>query len=296
MSKYFEISITVPSIAQEAIAWKLGELGHPQLVLSERHPEEAKDFATIKVYVHEKKDENPLASIEGGLDELASVLPEIRPYRLKQAVVEEEDWAHSWKKYWHPQRIGRHVVVKPTWETFEKEPGDLVLDIDPKQAFGTGTHPTTQLCLIEIENLFSACSPEKTRVFDVGTGSGILAIAAIKLGAQSALAVDTDPIAVEATLENSELNHVSEKIEVLEGGVEKLSGQAELVVVNILAEVIAELAPGLAKAVAPSGLLVASGIILARATLVIDAFSAEGLTLKSRSEMGDWVRLTFGVT
>ncbi|HEY9765405.1 MAG TPA: 50S ribosomal protein L11 methyltransferase [Chroococcales cyanobacterium] len=293
MSKYFEISITVPSIAQEAIAWKLGELGHPQLVLSERKPEETSDFATIKLYVHEKKDENPLPTIEDGLKELASILPAIEPYHLTLASVEEEDWAHSWKKYWHPQRIGRHIVVKPTWEAFQKEPGDLVLEIDPKQAFGTGTHPTTQLCLIEIENLFSSFSPEKTRVFDVGTGSGILAIAALKLGALSALAVDTDPIAVEATLENSELNGVSEKIEVIEGGVEKLSGQAELVVVNILAEVIAELAPGLAKAVAPGGLLVASGIIVSRASLVIEAFFAEGLTLKSRQEMGEWVRLTF---
>lgn len=292
MSKYIAIHIEAPVIAEDAIAWKLSELGFPQLLLSERKPDETPDKTTMKLFVPEKSQ---LPEVERALEELSETFPGVKPFRVWREEIEEEDWAHSWKQFWHPQKIGR-VVIKPSWEAYEKQKDELVIELDPKQAFGTGTHPTTQLCLLELERLVPAMAQEKPlRVIDAGTGSGILAIAALLLGAHEVLAFDNDPIAVESTLENARINGVADRLTAVVGGAEILdrATPADLVVVNILAEVIADMAPQLARAVAPGGKLVASGIILARATLVIEALTATGLVFREREEMGEWVRLTF---
>ncbi len=170
--------------------------------------------------------------------------------------VAEEDWANAWKQYFKPQKIGERIVVKPTWEAYDPAPGEIVLEIDPGMAFGTGLHATTRLCLNGLEqHVFPGAT-----VADVGTGSGILAVGAILLGAGHAEAVDNDPIAVRIAQENVTLNGVADRVRVSESSVPP-SGEYNFVIANILAHVIMALATQLFSATKPGGMLIASGIL-----------------------------------
>jgi len=170
--------------------------------------------------------------------------------------VAEEDWATAWKQYFKPQKIGERIVVKPTWEEYTASPEELILQIDPGMAFGTGLHGTTRLCLRGLERLVTS----DMTVADVGTGSGILAVAAILLGASHAEAVDNDPLAVRIAAENVALNQVGDRVNVYEASAPP-PGEYDIVVANILAHVIIALAPDLLRATKQGGLLIASGIL-----------------------------------
>jgi ribosomal protein L11 methyltransferase len=241
----------------------------------------------------------------------------VGPLRVQQ--LEEQDWADAWKQHYTIQRIGERVVVVPSWLEYEPLPGDLILRLDPGMAFGTGLHPTTQLCIALLERyLQPSC-----RALDLGCGSGILAIAAAKMGARAVLALDTDPIAVTATRENVERNGVVELVRVAEGslgggaalghwlGWDRVAGRTslaaenmesthdlqpatyDLIVANIIARVLAALAADMAGALAPGGMLVASGIIAEREAEVVEAFAAAGLTPVERRQEGDWLALVY---
>jgi ribosomal protein L11 methyltransferase len=198
--------------------------------------------------------------------------------------VEEADWANAWKAYFKPFRVGRRLLVTPPWESPSLEPGDIPLVIDPGMAFGTGTHPTTQLCLIALEDLMQP----GFSVADIGTGSGILAIAAAKLGASQVFANDNDPLAVKIARENAAQNHVS--IIVTDDLPE---GAHQIVVANILADVIIGLASELIALLEPDGILIASGIIDTRENDVQSALSACGLHFQETRRLGEWVALIF---
>lgn len=286
---YTEIAIRVPVLYAEALAWHLQELGCAGVVVSEISAKgPAPDTTQVKTYrpgtVEAQSDW--LAELERDLAAFAENFPGLAP-ELSTRCVPEEDWAHSWKQYWHAQRIGDHLVIKPSWEEFEPEPGDHVIELDPKQAFGTGTHATTQLCLRALEDVVP--SHDAALVFDVGTGSGILAIAAVLLGARRVVACDTDPVAVAATEENIALNGVAEHIEVHTGGIEVIEGRCDVLVVNILAEVVAAIAGAIAERVRPGGDVLASGIIRERQALVEQAFEAVGLAVLRVEYQDDWV-------
>ncbi len=205
-------------------------------------------------------------------------------------VLAEEDWANAWKALYHPFRVGEHLVIAPSWEPAGPGPGDTLILLDPGMAFGTGLHPSTRLCLTLLEaHLRSGDS-----VLDLGTGSGILAIAAAKLGAAFVLARDIDPVAVEAARENVARNGVDRVVRVEEGSLPEAGEQAksgfDLVLVNILAEVIVRLlGEGLADLVKPRGKLILSGIIAPKADDVEAALSARQFTVVERRAEGDWV-------
>lgn len=209
--------------------------------------------------------------------------------------IEDQDWMNSWKKHYKPIKIGEKIYIVPSW--IEMDTGTRVpLRIDPSMAFGTGTHPTTQLCLELVEKYVLP----GMFVLDVGCGSGILSIAAVKLGAKSALGVDIDPLSIKATRENAEMNGVSPEIAVEQGSVtEVLSGQfgatqAPLVLANILAPVIIRLfAAGLDKLVEPGGTLVLSGILEPQAADVRATAEAAGLIFLEQRQQLDWVALAF---
>ncbi len=233
--------------------------------------------------------------IEEGLWRLSLLYPIPEP-RIRP--VHEEDWANAWKKHYKPLRIGRRVVLKPTWETWEGRPDDLIVHLDPGMAFGTGMHPTTRLCIAALEQ---AVQPGD-RVLDLGTGSGVLAIVAHGLGAAQVLATDIDPLAVRVALENAALNGVATgpgpdaPLRIEQGSVPTgKAGQFEVVVANILAEVLAKLFDGeydnvpLAEPLAPGGTIILSGILEDRAHLVEEAALRHGLTLTGRLQESDWV-------
>src|SRR5579859_1165729 len=202
--------------------------------------------------------------------------------------VAEEDWANAWKEYYHVLHLGQRVVIKPSWRDYTPQPGEVVLELDPGMAFGTGLHPTTRMCL---EALEQGVQPGM-RVLDVGTGSGILALAAARLGAASVLALDVSSVAVESAQANVRANGLADRITARLGSIEEAAGeQYDLVVANIIARVIADLAPALVAALAPGGLLIASGIIDERLPLAEDALRAAGLIEIEQIRDGDWVTL-----
>ncbi len=220
----------------------------------------------------------------------------LRPIgQLETRLVHESDWAEAWKSYFPVMRVGRRIVIRPTWRRHRRVPGDVVIALDPGMAFGTGLHPTTRLCLAAIERLADEATPPgslaEARVLDVGCGSGILGLAALRLGAASVLGLDTDPIAVEATVANARRNGVVRRMRARHGSLPSGEPPFDVVVANLIASVLVALAPALALELAPGGRLVTSGIFIDRETEVASALASAGLEVGERTVEGEWVAL-----
>ncbi len=247
----------------------------------------------VKTYVKPgERGQTVRQQLEEGLWRLSLLYPIPTP---EIRTVQEEDWATAWKKFYKPLRIGRRVVLKPTWEEFNAQPDDLVIHLDPGMAFGTGMHPTTRLCIVALEELVQTGD----RVLDLGTGSGVLAFVAAKLGATNVLATDIDPLAVRVARENAELNQIDPTVLAIELGSvpAAMTGRFGVIVANILAEVLVGLFDGkyqntpLAEPLQAGGAMILSGILAEKATMVIDAAARYGLTLVDQKQEGDWVAL-----
>jgi ribosomal protein L11 methyltransferase len=218
---------------------------------------------------------------------------ELRPIGdLQTRVVHEEDWAEAWKEHFPVLRVGHRLVIRPTWREHTVAPGDVVLSLDPGMAFGTGLHPTTRLCLAGIEQWADSSLLSDANVLDVGTGSGILAIAAALMGASSVLGIDTDPLAIETARANAAVNGMENFIEARIGSLPLPEpARFHLVVANLISGLLIELAPQLAQTVWPGGRLLASGIYKDREPEVRSAFESAGLRVVGRMAEEDWVAL-----
>ena len=202
----------------------------------------------------------------------------------------EEDWANAWKEHFQVTHIGRRFVIRPSWRPYEPRPDDVVIDLDPGMAFGTGLHPTTELCLRWLEDLPVAGQT----VLDAGAGSGILSIAAIKLGASTVDAVEIDSVSISALRHNIALNALSDRVRVVLGDVGAVLSEGrryDLITANILSSILIRVAGSLVAAARPGGLLVLSGIIEVHEADVIAAFDALGCRLLERRSAADWVAL-----
>lgn len=237
-------------------------------------------------------------TVEAAVAEVSAALGHLQAFGLRaisdvaMRVVHEADWAEAWKRHFPVLRVGRRIVIRPTWRRrHRRSPDDVVLALDPGMAFGTGLHPTTRLCLAALEALADAGGLRDARVLDVGCGSGILAIAAVRLGATSALGLDTDPIAVEATHANARRNGLARRIAVREGSVPSRERPFGVVLANLIASLLVTLAGDLAREVAPGGTLLASGIFVDREPDVRAALEAAGLSVTGRRSDGDWIAL-----
>src|SRR6266436_5979976 len=193
------------------------------------------------------KEQELQQRVAEGLWHLSSLGPQFVG-DLQTRVVNEEDWANAWKDYYHVTHIGRRLVIRPSWRDYTPKDDEVVLELDPGMAFGTGLHPTTRMCLEQVEQ----CVQPGMRVLDVGTGSGILALAAAKLGAASVHCIDNSSVAVESAIANASTNHLSDRITVVlgvldEAGAARMAGQFDLVLANIIARVIGSIAPYLAQ-------------------------------------------------
>ncbi len=243
----------------------------------------------------DEKLEQTRKDIEQGLWYLGRISPLPTP---EFKLIQEVNWMEAWKEHYHPIPIGKRLLILPSWITPEGEDRRPVR-IEVGMAFGTGTHPTTQLCLELADEFFSSLDGgNETRVIDIGCGSGILSIAAIKLGAQRALGVDVDPVAVQAAAANAALNQVSQQLELGIGSVQEVAAgkfgiqTAYLVFANILAPVLVKLMDeGLGDLVLPGGCLILSGILAEQSASVEDALEKHGFARLEKRQVGDWVAL-----
>lgn len=304
--KWAEISVQTTHEATEAVADLFHELGasgvvieDPDLINSYRQsgtwdycdiPEETEtEVVTVLAYLPVDEElEDKLRRFEESFIGLVQHGLERGRGQIKWKEVLEEDWESSWKDYFHPVRVGERIVIKPSWENYDAQPEDLVIELDPGMAFGTGTHHTTAMCCRLLEEIIR---PNDV-VFDVGTGSGILAVAAAKLGASAIQAVDFDSVAVRVAQENVDINAVGDIVTVGQSDLlAGVTGQADVVIANIVADIIIRLLPNIPGRLKDGGRFVASGIIAERLADVTAAVLAQGMTVDKVMEEGGWVAM-----
>jgi ribosomal protein L11 methyltransferase len=219
--------------------------------------ETLKAFLPVAVHLEQR-----LASLQTYINSLAEIFPEMENPDFRTEVIRDPDWSEAWKKYFKPLRVSRNIVIKPTWERFTPTGRDIVIEIDPGMAFGTGQHPSTRMCLEAIEEiLLKDQTIRKWRVLDVGTGTGILGIACAKLDAERVLCVDIDKKATEIALENVLINQVEDRVEIANRDVATLTESFHVIVANLTAKILIRLRPHLLRLLDNSGYLVISGIV-----------------------------------
>lgn len=262
-------------------------------ILPELPPDEGK--ATVTSYVSPERDLEELkARIAEGLEEISG-FADVGEGTIATEVADDGDWLNNWKAFFKPFRVAEDIVIKPTWEALEgQREGDIVIEIDPGTAFGTGSHETTKLCIAALRNYVM---PE-TLVLDVGCGSGILSIVGLKLGAKACVGTDIDPVAIKVTYENMEANHIPKEAFCVHAGniiedrqlQDKVGyGKYDLVVANILADVIIPLSGEIRQHMKPGGLFISSGIIAGKREEVKEALLENGFEIVEVNEMGDWL-------
>ena len=300
---WIEISIQTSHEATEAVANTFHDLGAGGVVIEDAElinryrnsgewdycdiPEAVDtDVVIVKAYlpaddfIYEK-----LQDFEEFIEELATRDIDKGRGVIDCRTVREDEWASAWKEHFHAFRVGHKIVVRPPWEEYEPEANDIVVTIDPGAAFGTGNHASTAMCICFLEDIIK----EGDVVFDIGTGSGILSLVAAKLGASKVDAVDNDLVAVKVSCENAVLNQLNEKIAIRHGDLLKgISGQADVIVANIVADVIIKMLPSVKEKLSPNGYFISGGIISERLDDVVTAMKEAGLVLDKVSEESVW--------
>lgn len=314
--KWNKLTIDTTTAAVDMIAYSLEEMGiegveildHVPLSEEDRKtmyvdllPDEiAPDDGTAKIsfYVDEKENlEEVLAKVQEELAHIALFLP-IGAGTISLDTTEEEDWINNWKQFFKPFRLDDNIVIKPTWEILEEQKeDDIVIQIDPGTAFGTGSHETTKLCISQLKKYIK---PHQT-LLDVGCGSGILSIIGLKLGVERTVGTDIDPNAIRATLENCQINDVTEEeYTALQGNLladenfkDSLGSHCyDIVVANILADVIIPLSGIASDFLKEDGIFITSGIINTKEEEVKEAMIANGFEIVEITHMNDWVSIT----
>lgn len=306
--RWFEVKIFTDSMSVEAVTNMLYEVGAEGIVIEDPndpiYDESYKgdwDYVEDEVYKFSSEeaiimgycsDIDPVEIkdiLQGKVDLLESFGLKKGTGTITVTEVVDDNWAHEWKKYFKPLKIGDKIVIKPTWEAYEITGDELILEMDPGSAFGSGTHETTSMC-VEFTDKYMK---QGDRVFDIGCGTGILGIAAAMLGAKEVTCVDIDELAVIATKENIELNNISDKVEVFKGDLtDVLQGKADVVIANIIADVIIFLLKDIPQVLKEGGIFIASGIIHDKRDAVKEALVANGFTIIEVKTQGEWNAIT----
>lgn len=301
--RWLELTIQVHPEAVESVSELLGRYSTDGVVIEEPFElsEDGQEYRIlhdqpVKIHAYlpmDTREGEKQRQIEQGLWHLSSLGAHFIG-EIQTREVAEEDWAHAWKDYYYVTHIGRRLVIRPSWREYTPKDEEVVVTLDPGMAFGTGVHPTTRMCLELVERL----TRSGMRVLDVGTGSGILSLAAAQLGARSVYAIDNSSVAFESATANVALNNLQDRIQVVEGVLDeaeaqRLADRYDLVLANIIAQVIGSIAPRLARVVAPGGLLVVSGIIEARRPDAEGPLLEAGLTLVEETKIDDWLALVY---
>ncbi len=301
--KYFEIKVYTDSLSIEAVSAMLYELDVEGIVIEDPNDpifsesyEGDWDYVDKDVYNFETED----AIVKGYFKDIdpeiikrniQNQIAKLSDFGLKQgsgkveiSEIVNEDWAHEWKKYFKPFKIG-NIVIKPTWEEYTAYKDDIIIEMDPGSAFGSGTHETTSMCVALIDKYIR----DEDLVFDIGCGTGILGITAAKLGASEVKCVDIDELAVIASEQNAILNNVSDKIEVFKGDLtDVLNKKADIVIANIIADVIIKLTDDIHNYLKDEGVFIASGIIDDKLDEVLEAMKSREFNILEVKTAGEW--------
>jgi len=303
---YLEVTVHATEEIAEGVAnlfWEAGAGGvvieDPQVI--RRHieddgwdaweiPEEIlrqEDVAVKGYFPVDSRLVSTMADFKARLEEIAALFPDSQT-KITETEVAAENWATSWKAYFKTEKIGSRLVIKPSWEAYQAAADEVVVELDPGMAFGTGSHATTAMCIRALEKtVFPGC-----RLLDVGTGSGVLAVSAAKLGAGQVLALDLDPVSIDAARDNVRQNGVEALVEVRQGDLlTGVSGQYDGIVANIIADVILRLLPQTATILKSGGFFIASGVIRDRLADVVAGLEANGYRLEEVTEEGEWAAL-----
>lgn len=300
--QWLEVEIITTSEAAEAITGILYNTGvqgvsimdpkdveekikSPGLDWIEEYPMSINDATIVKAYYKDTdKFRDDLQYIKESVMNLDRFGLDKGEGKVTVKSVNEEDWENNWKEYYKPTKIGERIVVKPTWEEYSQKENEIIVELDPGMAFGTGTHETTRLCVRALEKYVK----DDSVVFDIGTGSGILAIAAAKLKARKVVGVDLDPVAVDSAKQNAGINNLN-NIEVLHGNlIDVVEGKADIVVANILADIIKILTEDVKSVLVDGGYFISSGIILDRKDDVVAKLEECGFKVEEIDVDGEW--------
>lgn len=311
-----KLTIETTTEAVDMISYTLGELGVEGIEVEDNIPlsEEDKKAMFIDILPELPTDDgtaritcyidDPERDVDALVEDIKEELEHIRQFMdigsgcITLGETEDKDWINNWKEFFHPFRLD-NILIKPTWidqSEVELQPGDLLVEIDPGTAFGTGAHETTKLCIAQLKKYLNG----EQEVFDVGCGSGILSIIAVKIGAKQVFGVDIDPLAIDASYENAAVNHISKtQVSFQKGDVIGDSGftaaiekQYDVVVANILADVIIPLSEKIAPFLKPDGVFISSGIINTKEAQVREALLQNGFEIMETTYMKDWVCFT----
>ena len=297
-NRWWEIVIKCEPILEELVFWRIEEFGcsgtATEIVLDNEQDFEFEfedKQTSIRTYISEIKAQSiDLSTLSSYLNKDAKSLKISLP-EVQWRLIDEEDWASSWKQHWKPMEIGDRFLIYPAWEILPEKSSRTILRLDPGAAFGTGTHPTTQLCLESLEmRLYN--DAENQTIADIGCGSGILSLGSILLGAKKVYAVDTDSLAAKTCRSNCQLNEIdSNKITVFDGSIEKLIETEEIfdgIICNILAETISKLFPQFNQITHEKSWAILSGILLTQADSIADIVEQEGWTVAALWKRKDW--------
>ena len=304
--QWAEVSVDTSHEATELVSEILQELGAAGVVIEDpallneyirsglwdyTDLKESEETEVVRVKAYWALDEE----LEGKLQNLSERLASLAQHGIDKGAgavswkaVADEDWAETWKAFFHTEKIGARTVIKPTWEEYEAKAGEIVVELDPGAAFGTGQHATTSLCIRALEELVR---PGMT-VFDVGTGSGVLAIVAAKLGAKRVEAVDFDPVAVRIARENVRQNSAEDVVRTERSDLLKsVEGEADLIIANIIADIIVRLFGEVKGALAAGGTMLLSGIIEDRLADVVEAAGRHGFSVEKIEQEKGWAAI-----
>ena len=299
--KWLKMEISAPAELMDALGNFLTETGAQGVFQEYLEPQspggflEAQSCEIIKAYFPQDiRSEKRIAIVQKYLESLSEIFADLAAPSLQTEIISDPDWGEQWKKFFKPIRVSNNIIVKPTWERYSPSSRDIIIEIDPGMAFGTGQHASTRMCIEALEDIIMKDRSVKSwKVLDVGCGTGILGITAAKMGAQEVICVDIDKKAIEIARENAAINHVDDRVRILNQDAASIKEPRNLIIANLTATLLLKIRQNLINLLLPEGYMIISGIIEQDAKNIEENFSAAALTQNRVLIEKEWVCYVF---